>query len=263
MQGVAGGLDGYAPLPLVDIPPLPAFAALVGAGLLVFFTVQTLRAGRAPRPVRPVAPAPVAPIPAPTVKAPVPAPPVFKRAPASIHFPQIKSEYPDVWGIGEPFDIVARVDDKALETARQIPGLTLSIDGEALQPVFQKGATTVRRVFPKLGEHTVTVEMRTAGEATPRRTTRTVKVVEYRAEIAEVFTHFREEAGRTITPIRHDATPWEIFDLLTGASARIPPNTLRQIVSSFEEAKYSNHRVTRATYERMIDALLDLERVEL
>ena len=65
------------------------------------------------------------------------------------------------------------------------------------------------------------------------------------------------------TPLAHDATPWEIYDLISGANPKIPEGPLRQIVSSFEEAKFSNHPVTRITYEKMIRAILELERVEL
>jgi hypothetical protein len=180
-----------------------------------------------------------------------------------IHLPQIKHDYPDVWGVGQPLEVILRVEDPNLQQARQIPGLTVHLNGETLQPIFTKGTAVLRRTFSTPGERTVTVELRMAGESQARRTTRTVKIVEYRTEIADVFTNFREEASRAIVPIREDATPWEIYDILTGANPRLPAQSLREIVSSFEEAKYSNHPVTRATYERMIGALLELERVEL
>ena len=246
----------------VDVPLVPAGATLIGFVLLLVFAVQALRSPRASRPTRSAAPIP-APAPlAPPAPAP-PAPPQYKRAPVVIHFPQLKPDFPDVWGLNESFDIVLRVEDRAFHEQRQIPGLTVTVDGEAVQPVFTKGTAGVRRVFKRLGDVPIQVDLRTPGEPQPRRTTRTVRVVEYRAEIADVFTNFREEAGKTITPIREDATPWEIFDLLTSASPKLPGNTLREIIASFEEAKYSNHPVTRATYERMIHALLELERVEL
>jgi uncharacterized protein DUF4129 len=254
-----------APVPLegVEVPLVPAGATLVGGILLVVFALQALRGGlRSPRPRRPTA---TIPAPAPLTPPPTPAPaaPQYKRAPVVVHFPQIKPDFPDTWGLNEPFDIVLKVEDRAYHEQRQIPGLTLTIDGETVQPVFTRGTAGIRRVFKRPGEKPITIEMRLGGEVQPRRTVRPLKVVEYRAEIADVFASFREEAAKTITPIREDATPWEIFDLLTSASPKIPGNTLREIISSFEEAKYSNHPVTRATYERMINALLEIERVEL
>lgn len=253
---VAGAIPPLA----VEVPVVPAIATLVGGFLLVLFTIQALRGST--RPARSQAtiapPAPLTPPPA-----PAPAPVQYKRAPVVIHFPQIRSGFPDTWGVQEPIDIVLRVEDRAHQDAKQIPGLSLMIDSETIQPVFTKGTAGVRRVFARPGERAIVAELKAAGESQPRRTTRNLRIVEYRAEIAEVFANFREEASKTITPIREDATPWEIFDLLTSANPRLPGNTLREIVASFEEAKYSNHPVTRATYERMILALLELERVEL
>lgn len=247
----------------VEVPVLPVALAFTG---LIAVAAISLSALRAPRRVsRPavIASAPArapAPAPAPT---PVAVAPQYKRAPISLHFPAIRSDYPDVWGVREPFEILIRLEDKTLQPLRQVPGLTLQVDGATYTPVFTQGVATVRHTFPSLGEKPVQINLRVKNEPLPRRNQRPVKVVDYRTEIAEVFANFREEASRAITPIREDATPWEIYDLLTSANANLPADQLRDIVSSYEEAKFSNHPVTRATYERMIHALLELERVEL
>ncbi len=253
----------------VSIKLVPALAAIVGFGLIALFAVQAFRSAgsraRRTRPTTMLTPPPVrAPPPAPVAKAQPPAPPVnLRRAPVAIEFPQIQGEFPDVWGVGEPLDVVFRLEDKTLAALRQVPGLRVQLNGETFQPVFTRGVATVRRVFPSVGERSLVADLQLKNEPHPRQTRRTVRIVEYRTEIADVFTSFRQEASQAITPIREDATPWEIYDLLTSANPNVPGNLLREIVSSFEEAKYSNHPVTRSTYERMITALLQLERVEL
>lgn len=252
------------PLAAVEIPVFPALIFLFGAGVFFLFTVQAFRGG--PRRVRRPRPSPAvvqaARVPAPVVA--VPAPPIqYRKAPVSLHFPAIKAEFPDVWGVAESIDIVVRLDDKALAAQRQVAGLKITVDGDAVSPLFTRGLATIRKAFPTAGERAIIADLAVQGETVPRRSQRTLRIVEYRTEIADVFTSFREEASRAITPIREDATPWEIFDILTSANTRLPSSVLREIVSSFEEAKYSNHPVTRATYERMINALLQLERVEL
>lgn len=248
----------------VDVPWFPTLVALAGVGVFLLFTIQAFRPGTLQREVeRPSPAAPAAPPAAPAAPTPPPTKPTYKRAPFSVHFPQIPAGYPDVWGVREAVDIVIRPDERALAASGAVRGVTVTVDGQPVTAAFQRGAVALRRVFPAAGEKTIAVEHHAPNEAQPRRTERVLKVVEYRAEIAEVFTNFREEASRTIVPIRPDATPWEIYDLITEASPKIPGARLREIITCFEEAKYSNHAVTRATYERMISALLELERLEL
>lgn len=189
--------------------------------------------------------------------------PVYKKAPVTIELPQVPAKFPDVWGIREPLDIILRLSEPDLASHKSVPGFSLSIAGQPHVAVFLRGVTSIRKAFPQKGEPEIVVEYQAPGESLPRRTTRRVKVVDYREEIADVFHNFKQEASRAITPLREDATPWEIYDALTEAQQKLPRQLIRDIVSCFEEAKFSNHPVTRATYERMITALLQLERAEL
>lgn len=250
----------------VEIPVLPTLLALVGAGFIVVFGLQALKpVQRAPRPRRAEAPAPKPKeIRPPPPAAAAPEPEVqFRKAPLSIHFPKIPSSYPDVWGVGEPVDIAVQLDDKKLHAQRDIPGLTVTIGDQEIKPQFSKGVWSYRHTFAEPREVPVVADLKVKGEDQPRRTKRVLKIVRYRQEITEVFHNFREEASRVIAPIREDATPWEIYDVLTEANPKLPGGRLREIISCFEEAKYSNHAVSRETYTRMIDALLQLENVEL
>lgn len=255
-----------APAPLqsspgVDIPVFPLLASLAG---LVALAIVSLGALRMPR-LRRRAPAPrkdrAPPRPLSKPPAPVAPPPavVYKKAPVGIEFPQIKPRFPDVWGVDEPVEIALRLSDGGLVGQKTIPGFRLTVDGEPIQAVFLRGQTALRRTFARKGEKEIVAELKVKNESSPRRTTRHLKIVDYREEIADVFENFKQEASRTITPLREDATAWEIYDLLTDANAKLPRQVVRDIVSCFEEAKFSNHPVTRATYERMIQALLHLE----
>lgn len=189
--------------------------------------------------------------------------PVFKKAPAKIRFEPIPDGYPDVWGVDEAIQMRVRLTEKKLVGKANPDGLTVKVAGEPVDPSFQKGVARFQRTFKEKGEVPVTVEWKAPGEKLPRRTTRNLRIVDYREEIAEVFAKFKDEASRVIRPIPEDATPREVLDLLMDANPNLPEENLSTIVNSFEVAKFSNHPVDRADYERMIAALLELERVEI
>jgi hypothetical protein len=109
----------------------------------------------------------------------------------------------------------------------------------------------------------VQLELKVRGEKQPRRTTRVLRIVDYREEIAELFAKFKEDASQALTPLRHDATAWEVHDALLDAKPDLSKTALREVVSSFEEAKFSNHAVGRPTYEKMVHALRELKLVEV
>lgn len=199
------------------------------------------------------------------VEAPQPAAPapLFKKAPFRVSFPGIPEGFPDVWGVDDPIDIAVHAEDKGIARLTKVPGLTVKVNDQPVTRALTRGVMKVRKKIPEKGEVSVQVDLKVKGESLPRRTTRKVRIVDYREEMAEVFAKFREEASRTIAPIPDDATPTDVVDILMDASPNLPVDTITTIVRGFEEAKFSNHAVTRESYERMIRALLDLEAVEL
>jgi hypothetical protein len=244
----------------VEIPLLPLFVTVVAVGVVAAIAISALmrpaaraivKRRRAPRPTPPK----------PVVVEPE-REPVYDPAPIRIVFPQVPEAYPDVWGVNAAFDIELRVEDKGLLSLATIPGLSVRVADEQIKPAFTKGVARIKRTFRHRGPHEVVAELKVKGERLPRRSARVARIVDYREEMAEVFHKFREEASETITVVPDDATPWEVFDLLTSARPDLPEETIRRIVHGFEEAKYSNHPVTRESYTRMIDALLELDKAE-
>lgn len=257
LQQAGGDAEG------VGIPIFPLFLALIGLVAIVFVSIGALKLPKFPTrqtTARPRMPGAVATIEAPIAPAPAP---VFKKAPVQVHFPMIKSGMPDVWGVREKAVMVFRVEDRALATTREIPGLTATIGGNTIPLVFYKGEARLERTFNSPEDVKVQVELKVKGESLPRRTTRVLSVVDYREEIAELFARFKEDASKKITPVRHDATAWEVHDSLLDAKPDLSKVALREVVSSFEEAKFSNHAVGRSTYEKMIGALRVLNIVEV
>lgn len=241
----------------VEVPPFALIVAILGIAATIFLSLGALRVPRLR--VRRRDLSIEAPIPKPTVKAhedPAPAAaPVYKKAPVAILLPMIKAGFPEVWGAREKAVLVFRVEDRGLQGQREIPGLTCTVGDQPVPLVWYKGEARLERVFPIPGDVPIVVELRVKGEKQPRRTIRNLKIVDYRQEIAELFADFREEASRSITPLRPDATPWEIYDAILDANPKVSQVALREIVGSFEEAKFSNHPVGRATYEKMVLAL--------
>lgn len=241
----------------VSVPLFPLLVALVGLTALVFVAMGAIRLPRLSMPrrrARPHASVETAPEAAEAAPASTPAP-VFKKAPIQILFPMIRPGYPDVWGAREKAIVVFKVEDRGLVGQREIPGLVARIGDAPVPLVFYRGEARLERTFNLPGEMAVTVELKVRGERLARRASRTLRVVEYREEIANLFADFREAATASITPLRTDATAWEVHDALLDAKPDLSQVALREVVSSFEEAKFSNHPVGRATYEKMVHAL--------
>lgn len=246
----------------VEIPILPLLVAvgtlfLLAAIVANAFLKPAAAAVRHRRKPKPKPEVRIQPPPAPAAE------PIFKKAPAKVQFEPIPDGFPDVWGIGEAIQIRVRLTDKKLMGKAKPDGLTIKVAGEPVDTSFQKGVTRFQRTFKEKAEVPVMVELKVPGEKIPRRTTRNLRIVDYREEIAEVFAKFKDEASRVIRHIPEDATPREVLDLLLDANPNLPEENLSTIVNSFEIAKFSNHLVERKDYERMIEALLDLERVEI
>jgi hypothetical protein len=264
-----GSLSAAAGLPhvllTVDVPVFPVLVALAGLAAVLFVSMGALRAPkfkprrrfpelrRADRSKTPPTPTPVR-----DVEPPTPAP-VYKKAPILILFPMIKPTLPDVWGLGEKAVMIFRAEDRGLMGQRDIPGLTAAVGDQVVPLVFYRGEARLERAFDRAGSVLITLELRVKGEKQPRRTTRSLKIVDYREEIAELFAEFKDEASKDITPLRHDATAWEIYDSLLDARPQMSQVALREVVSCFEEAKFSNHPVGRPTYEKMVHGLRALK----
>lgn len=250
MAGQPGFTGPWLPMASgVEVPVVPAALTLIGALVFFVFAAQALRAPRQRRRRRRPAAAPNPP------PQPTPQPVEYKPAPFAIHFPGVPKHFPDVVGVGEPFEIVV----SARQEDGNAPNPLITVGGDAAQASFRGGKASIRRTFQAPGDVLVRVEAKKKGETQPRRTDRTFRVVRYREEIANVFQNFRDEISRSLIPIREDATPWEIFDLVSDAAPQLPKQTLREVIACYEEAKYSNHPVTRDTYERIVRALLRLE----
>ena len=256
--------DDLTPPEGVEIPIFPLVVAGGGIIAVVLIAMGALRMPRlrfperastkkAPKPVRQEI----------VIEQPAPAPaPIYKKAPVTVVFPMIRPQYPDVWGVAEKAIIVFRAEDRALLNQRDIQGLSASIRGAEVPLVFYKGEARIERTFPEIGEVPIVVDLKVKGERMVRRTTRLLRIVRYREEIADLFAEFKDEVSRTITPLRPDATPWEIHDAILDVNKNVSQIALREIVSSFEEAKFSNHPVGRPTYEKMILALRALRPTE-
>lgn len=257
-QQASGDAEG------VGIPIFPLFVALLGLVAIVFVSIGALKLPRMPTRQR-RAPAPRTATAATTTEAPVAATPapVYKKAPIQIHFPMIRQGLPDVWGVREQAIMIFRVEDRALVGQREVAGLTATIGGNVVPLVFYRGEARLERTFPAPQDVTVQVELKVKGETPARRTTRILRVVDYREEIAELFASFKETASKSVTPLRHDATAWEVHDALLDAKPDLSKTALREVVSSFEEAKFSNHAVGRTTYEKMVGALRTLHIAEV
>jgi len=157
------------------------------------------------------------------------------RTTVQILFPHIKEPLPDVWGVGEPLDIVVRVEGTGSDKVR------VRVDGEEKDLKLTDGRGVFKKTFSEKGAHKIEAECGGAGAA------REVRIVDYREEIIEVFkslfNSFKERLG-----LNDDATPREFASAAAGKAGEVK-GQLEELVRVFEIATYSPHSVGREDYE--------------
>jgi hypothetical protein len=80
---------------------------------------------------------------------------------------------------------------------------------------------------------------------------RKIRIVDYREEMVRLFNEMLETLELTDVSIGSEMTPREIEEILRIRLKGIDETTLRRLISSFEEANYSTHPVTRDSYLKM------------
>ena len=131
----------------------------------------------------------------------------------AIIFPQISKEFPDIWGVGEDFEIVA--------TCRELEG---EPEIYVEDRFVGRGKATVK--FDRKGEYNVRARLGYA------ESTRKVKVVNYAEEIVNIFREFSKRFDENLT---------------AREIGKIVGET--RMIEIFEKANYTLRQVSRADFE--------------
>jgi transglutaminase-like putative cysteine protease len=199
-------------------------------------------------------------IPAAKIENTVPAMPVENtpKPILQILFPGILPAYPDVWGINDILDIKFKLLDAG---GHYIAGatITVQINNKAESLVTnEQGTTDLPMVFSCKGIYDVEAMYLSVSENIKISIKRSIKIVEYREEIIELFNLLVNQITEKGFKFPKDATPRELQEIIINAKLNIPQNILTELTACFEEADYSLHPVKRDHYLRMYKVQKDI-----
>jgi transglutaminase-like putative cysteine protease len=170
----------------------------------------------------------------------------------AIDFPQIETPFPDVWRVDEPLEMVVHLADPQGGELAQKP-LEIYTGSELIAQLTtdKSGTAELNHTFNEKEQYEVIVRAREApgiGEVTARRT---LRIVDYREEIVNLFetlvNWFRDLGIEIDTKLTSREIEYQVLDAGTG----IPEKVIDRAVSCFEEADYSLHSITRSNYQDM------------
>jgi hypothetical protein len=174
------------------------------------------------------------------------------RVKLEIEFPGIVQPLPDVWGIGDDFDIVCRLNDsegrpmpaKEIEISMGSPITTLTTDDSGRSEVTlsftEKGAFEVAAAYLSHPENEEGVKV-----------SKSIRIVDYREEIIAEYKALLGWFSQKQVSISQDITPREAEKLILNSGIAVSPDSVEIVIACFEEATYSLHSITRPNYVKM------------
>jgi len=182
-----------------------------------------------------------------------------KMQPLTIVFPDIKAQFPNVWGIGGKLRIEIALDRSLLEEIEK-KEVEVSIDEKnvAFVRLSRQGRTELSHVFVKKGEHKMRAILRRTSGRRPWKAEIELRVVDYGEEIIRLYNEFLGKLGNYGIYARNEMTAREIESLILRTDD-FDPEALHKVTTCFEKAEYSNHLTTRKDYEIMYLSLKELD----
>jgi hypothetical protein len=169
----------------------------------------------------------------------------------TLGLPQITTPLPDVWGINDELLISVRLTG---DTGAGISApVEITINGEAAGRLVTgpDGAAEMRRVFAEKGQYELVVKYEEGPGLRNASAGRTVRIVDYREEIVDLFNRLLDKFRETGVAISNEFTPRKIQYLVLAANIGVPEKALEDVIYCFEETDYSLHAITRRHYEIM------------
>ena len=172
-------------------------------------------------------------------------------------FPQVQPPFPDVWGVGYPFEVSSRLladDESAITEAT----LVCQVNGSVIQraDTNTEGRAAFRLRFETPKEYAIHIVFEGNEEFRSANAVRGLRVVDYRQEVVDLYHACLDMAGQAGMAVPKDGTPRETQAALR--EARLDQDALEDITRCFEEADYSTHEIARRHYEETYLAYLRL-----
>ncbi|MBS3778607.1 MAG: hypothetical protein KGY50_04905, partial [Candidatus Thermoplasmatota archaeon] len=184
-----------------------------------------------------------------------PIPPSTTANGITIFFPDIKNDFPHVWGINEKLRIIGQLKNKQNEN---LVNISIPEEIETTKPI-SNGKTMFSHTFSHKGTYTITLKNNNRGHPSLMGE-ETIKIVDYREEIITLFNTVLEQynSANSSNPLPVNSTPRDLEQRLAQLSniKKEYSTLLRKI---FEEAEYSIHKIDRQKYETMYVAFSHIQ----
>lgn len=173
-----------------------------------------------------------------------------------IVFPQIKENFPNVWGVGEELQISCAIPDEGTSSSKG--KMEVYIDrtlAYVSDPDENRQCHFIHTVNEK-GEYSINANFSDGFEKLSG-TTR-IRIVNYREEITKLYKSFLELLKKSNFAVQEETTPREVYEMLVTKFLEFE-GTVDEFIGCFEIACYSMHEIGRKDYERMVIARNELE----
>ncbi len=185
-------------------------------------------------------------------KVEVAATPKLEGPKLSIEFPQIRSPFPLVWGVGEPLEVRISLNDPSNHPVSSAT-VKMNVDtlGEKKLKTSEDGKCEATYTFNEKGTYKFKASFREDGKDGEITAEAEVRIVDYKEEVVKLFNSFYMSAKEKFKEVGDEMTPREIQFTLMSQVSQVKHKPLDAIISIFEVADYSLHPITRKEYEQM------------
>ncbi len=172
-----------------------------------------------------------------------------------ITFPDILSNLPAVWGMGEPLQVEFRQKDGIRFSELKIDW---GDDGEKIGIPDTEVQIRLIHMFILPGEYTIKASYEDTSTGNVISSWRKIRIVDYRGEMVRLFGEMLERLNLDDISIGADMTPREVERLLIEKLEGVSKESIKRVIDGFEEANYSTHPINRDSYVRMYRAIQDI-----
>lgn len=175
-----------------------------------------------------------------------------------ISFPDIRSSFPNVWGVGKKLQIECLPDRKMQKRAE---GKTVEFfvnDKKIAKNILSSECATFSHTFKKKGTYQMTAQLIDKSQHPTVTAETTLRAVDYREEIVNLYKAFLQILDQKSVEIEDEMTAREIESLLLN-TGKFDAENLQNVTNCFEKTEYSIHSIERKDYETMYQSLKELK----
>lgn len=181
-----------------------------------------------------------------------------EKQPLTIVFPDIKPQFPNVWGVKDKLRIEIVLEKSALKRMQERK-VEVFVDEQTAASLrfYQQGRAQLSYVFIKEGEHNIHAILQRTMRRPPLKAEVRLRVVNYREEIIRLYNEFLAKLASYDVHARNEMTAQEIESLIL-TTDDFNQDALHKVTTCFEQAEYSNRLSIREDYEAMYLSLKEL-----